>query len=126
MGRAFREEDPEQDLRLGLRVAVDPRRTELVHVRPTEKQRQRIQKTRDTIDAALVNDNRIFLNTQKQISFLTGSYSRKTILRPIDDIDLYVRVHYGKHAEGQSPHVGITADGIGNSKKISSKYQSQY
>lgn len=75
----------------------------LTNLNPTDKQRQRIQKTRDTIDAVLVNDDRIFLNTQKQISFLTGSYSRKTIIRPIDDIDLYVRVHYGKHAEGQSP-----------------------
>ena len=75
----------------------------LANLNPTDKQRERIQKTRDSIDAALFNDDRIFLNTQKQISFLTGSYSRKTIIRPIDDIDLYVRVHYSKHAEGQSP-----------------------
>jgi len=75
----------------------------LSNLNPTDKQRQRIQKTRESIDAALVNDPRIFLNTQKQISFLTGSYSRRTIIRRIDDIDLYVRIHYGKHAEGQSP-----------------------
>lgn len=75
----------------------------LANLNPTDKQLQRIQKTRESIDAALVNNPRIFLNTQKQISFFTGSYSRKTIIRPIDDIDLYVRVHYGKHADGQSP-----------------------
>jgi hypothetical protein len=75
----------------------------LNNLNPTDKQLQRIKTTRDTIDAALVNDDRIFLNTQKQISFLTGSYSRNTIIRPIDDIDLYVRVHYSKHAKDQSP-----------------------
>lgn len=75
----------------------------LTNLNPTNKQLQRIQKTRESIDAALVNDDRIALNTQKQISFLTGSYSRKTIIRPIDDIDLYVRVHYGKHAKDKSP-----------------------
>ena len=75
----------------------------LTNLNPTDKQRQRIQTTRESIDAALVNDPRIFLNTQKQTSFLTGSYFRKTIIRPIDDIDLYVRVHYGKHAENRSP-----------------------
>ncbi len=75
----------------------------LTNLNPTDKQLQRIQKTRESIDTALVNDPRIFLNAQKQISFLTGSYSRKTIIRPIDDIDLYVRVHYGKHAKDQSP-----------------------
>lgn len=75
----------------------------LTNLNPTDKQRERIQKTRDSIDAVLINDDRIFLCTPKQISFLTGSYSRKTIIRPIDDIDLYVRVHYGKHAKDQSP-----------------------
>ena len=75
----------------------------LSNLNPTDKQRKHIQKTRESIDAALLNDDRIFLNTQKQISFLTGSYFRKTIIRRIDDIDLYVRIHYGKHAEGQSP-----------------------
>ena len=75
----------------------------LSNLNPTDRQRQRIQKTRESIDAALINDPRIFLNTQKQISFLTGSYSRRTIIRPLDDIDLYVRIHYGEHAKGQSP-----------------------
>lgn len=75
----------------------------LTNLNPTNKQLQQIRKTRDSIDTVLVNDDRISLNTQKQISFLTGSYSRKTIIRPIYDIDLYVRIHYGKHAEGQSP-----------------------
>ena len=63
----------------------------LTNLNPTDKQRRRIEKTRDTIGAALVNDDRIFLTTQKLISFLTGSYSRRTIIRPIDDIDLPFR-----------------------------------
>jgi len=75
----------------------------LTNLNPTDIQKKRIQKTRETIDAALLNDDRISLNTSKQTSFLTGSYSRKTIIRPIDDIDLYVRVHYGKHAQNKSP-----------------------
>lgn len=75
----------------------------LTNLNPTGQQLQRIRKTRDSIESALVNDPRIFLNTQKQLSFLTGSYSRNTIIRPIDDIDLYVRIHFGKHAEGQGP-----------------------
>ena len=75
----------------------------LTNLNPTDKQLQQIRKTRDSIDTVLINDDQISLNTQKQISFLTGSYSRKTIIRPIDDIDLYVRIHYGKHAEGHSP-----------------------
>lgn len=75
----------------------------LTNLNPTENQRQRIQTTRDTIDYVLSNDSRIYLNTQKQASFLTGSYLRKTIIRPIDDIDLYVRVHYSRHAEGKTP-----------------------
>jgi hypothetical protein len=75
----------------------------LANLNPTNKQRQRIQATRNTIDSALSNDDRIHLNTQKQISFLTGSYSRNTIIRPIDDVDLYVRIHFGKHDYGKSP-----------------------
>jgi len=75
----------------------------LTNLNPTDKQRERIQKSRDSIDSLLLNDPKIHLNTRKQISFLTGSYSRNTIIRPIDDIDLYVRIHYRKHAEDQSP-----------------------
>lgn len=75
----------------------------LSNLNPTDRQIQRIQKTRASIDDLLINAPRIFLNPQKQISFLTGSYSRKTIIRPIDDIDLYVRIHYGEHAKDQTP-----------------------
>jgi len=75
----------------------------LTNLNPTEKQRQQIQTTRETIDNALATDHRIFLHTQKQPSFLTGSYSRGTITRPIDDIDLYVRVNYGEHGKDKSP-----------------------
>jgi|GEM_PF-500736 len=75
----------------------------LTNLNPTEKQRQDIQTKRETIDGALANHPRILLHTQKQPSFLTGSYSRGTIIRPIHDVDLYVRVHYGEHAKDKSP-----------------------
>ena len=75
----------------------------LSNLNPTEKQRQQIQTTRVNIDNVLTNDRRIFLHTQKQPSFLTGSHSRGTIIRPIHDVDLYVRVHYGEHAKDKSP-----------------------
>jgi hypothetical protein len=69
----------------------------------TQKQRERIRATRETIDAVLTNDDKIYLHPTKQTSFFTGSYSRKTIIRPIDDIDLYVRINYGHHVEGKPP-----------------------
>src|SRR3990172_3889053 len=75
----------------------------LTNLNPTEKQQQQIKTTRETIDSVLTKDPRIFLHTQKQPSFLTGSYERDTIIRPIHDIDLYVRIHYGKHAKDKSP-----------------------
>lgn len=75
----------------------------LSNLNPTEKQKLRIQTTRDTIDTVLQSDQRIHLVPNKQISFFTGSYKRDTIIRPIDDIDLYVRIHYGLHAEGKRP-----------------------
>lgn len=75
----------------------------LSNLNPTEKQKQRIQTTRDTIDQALRNDPKIHLVSLQQPSFFTGSYGRYTIIRPLDDIDLYVRVHCGEHAEGKSP-----------------------
>ncbi|MFX0195300.1 MAG: hypothetical protein ACFFCW_04180 [Candidatus Hodarchaeota archaeon] len=73
------------------------------NLEPTKKQRQRIRTSRETIESVLANDDRITLITQQQPSFLTGSYARNTLIRPIDDIDLYVRIHYRMHAEGKSP-----------------------
>ncbi len=83
-------------------------RTMLSNLNPTEKQRAAIQTTRDTIDQALGNDPNIHLFSSEQPSFLTGSYSRYTIIRPLDDIDLYVKIHYGMHAKDKSPR-GILA-----------------
>lgn len=75
----------------------------LSKLNPTEKQRAAIQTTRDTIDQALRNDSKINLFSSQQPSFFTGSYGRHTIIRPLDDIDLYVKVHYWHHAEEKSP-----------------------
>ena len=73
------------------------------NLNPTEKQRADIQTTRDTIDQVLQNEIRIHLVSFQQPSFFTGSYSRHTIIRPLNDIDLYVKVHYGEHAKEKSP-----------------------
>ena len=75
----------------------------LSNLNPTEKQRTAIQTTRDTIDQALRNDPKINLFSSQQPSFFTGSYGRHTIIRSLDDIDLYVKVHYRHHAEEKSP-----------------------
>jgi len=75
----------------------------IANLNPTEKQQLDIRTKRETIDSALANDQRIFLHTEKQQSFLTGSYARDTIIRPINDVDLYVRVNYGEHAKDKSP-----------------------
>ncbi|MFX0203355.1 MAG: hypothetical protein ACFFCW_45210 [Candidatus Hodarchaeota archaeon] len=75
----------------------------LSRLNPTERQHEAIRKTRETIDTTLKNYKKIHLPSTKQVSFFTGSYSRKTIIRPIDDIDLYVRIHYGQHAKDRPP-----------------------
>lgn len=69
----------------------------------TPIQRTSIQTARATIDQTLKNDPKIHLVSSQQPSFLTGSYSRNTIIRPVDDIDLYVKVHYGHHAKEKNP-----------------------
>ncbi len=75
----------------------------LLNLNPTEKQRADIQTTRDTIDQVLQNDTRIHLVSFQQPSFFTGSYSRHTIIRPLGDIDLYVRVNYAEYAREKPP-----------------------
>ena len=75
----------------------------LSNLNPTEKQRASIQVTRDTIDQTLQNNPRIHLVSTEQPSFFTGSYSRHTIIRPLYDIDLYVRVNYTEHAKEKPP-----------------------
>ena len=68
----------------------------------TDKQVESVNKSRDRILTALQSSSRIFLIYQKP-SFYTGSYSRNTIIRPLDDIDLYIRINYSKHAKDKSP-----------------------
>jgi len=77
--------------------------TMLSRLEPTIPQKKAIQRTRETIDNVLKNHPRIFLGRPQQPSFLTGSYKRNTIIRPIDDIDLYVVVHYRQHVLGEKP-----------------------
>jgi hypothetical protein len=77
--------------------------TMLSKLEPTTRQKGEIQTKRETIDSVLQNDRRIFLAKGNQSSFFTGSYKRNTIIRPIDDIDLYVTIHYGQHAHGKWP-----------------------
>jgi|Deesub1362A_J573_1020465.scaffolds.fasta_scaffold00319_6 hypothetical protein len=68
----------------------------------TNKQIESVNASRDRILTALQSSRKISLIYQKPC-FYTGSYSRNTIIRPLDDIDLYIRINYSKHAEGKSP-----------------------
>ncbi len=77
--------------------------TMLSRLEPTIPQKKDIQRTRETIANVLKNQPRIFLGKPQQPSFLTGSYKRSTIIRPIDDIDLYVVIHYQRHVLGEKP-----------------------
>lgn len=75
----------------------------LSNLEPTQRQREAIQKKRENIDSVIKRHPRIHLAESSQPSFLTGSYKRNTLIRPIDDVDLYVVVHYGLHAKNQPP-----------------------
>lgn len=68
----------------------------------TETQVEGVSKSRGRILAALQGSSRIFLIYQKP-SFYTGSYSRETIIRPLDDIDLYIRINSSVHAKDKGP-----------------------
>jgi hypothetical protein len=72
----------------------------LSRIEPTIIQKRAIQRTRDTIDQVLQSNPKIVLVKE---SFLTGSYKRNTLIRPIEDIDLYVVVNFGVHADGKKP-----------------------
>ena len=75
----------------------------LSNLEPTALQRAAIIKHRETIDQALINSPALKLYNSTRPSFLTGSYKRNTLIRPINDVDLYVVVHYGEHAKGKQP-----------------------
>lgn len=68
----------------------------------TDKQIESVNASRDRILTALQSSSKIYLIYQKPC-FYTGSYSRDTIIRPLDDIDLYIRIDYSKHANGKNP-----------------------
>lgn len=68
----------------------------------TDSQIEGVNASRDRILTALQSSPKISLIYQKPC-FYTGSYSRDTIIRPLDDIDLYIRINYPKHAEGKGP-----------------------
>ena len=77
--------------------------TMLSRLEPTSRQKTAIKTTRENIDKAILNNPKIFLFDYNQPSFLTGSYKRNTLIRPIDDIDLYVVVNYTEHASNKRP-----------------------
>jgi len=77
--------------------------TMLSRLEPTSIQKGAIKTTRETIDSVLYNAPKVFLAKGTQSSFLTGSYKRNTLIRPIKDIDLYVTVHFSFHADGKKP-----------------------
>ncbi len=75
----------------------------LSNLEPTVSQRAAIKNHRATIDQTLKNSPELTLLDQNRPSFLTGSYKRSTLIRPINDVDLYVVVHYARHAEDTQP-----------------------
>ena len=77
--------------------------TMLSRLEPTSIQKAAIKTTRETIDSVLYNAPKVFLAKGTQSSFLTGSYKRNTLIKPIKDIDLYMMVHFSFHADGKKP-----------------------
>ena len=77
--------------------------TMLSRLEPTSIQKGSIKTARETIDSVLYNAPKVFLAEGTHSSFLTGSYKRNTLIRRIDDIDLYVLVHFSIHADGKKP-----------------------
>ena len=63
------------------------------NIEPTDSQIEQISISNNNIREKLSNSNIIEIID----SFLIGSYSRNTLIRPINDIDIFLKVHYGRH-----------------------------
>lgn len=62
-------------------------------IEPTEQEKTSISSSHTKIRGILSNSDCINIVD----SFLTGSYARQTMIRPLKDVDFFVQVHYGNH-----------------------------
>lgn len=68
-------------------------------IEPTEQEKTSISASHNRIRNILTNSTDINIVD----SFLTGSYARQTMIRPLKDVDFFVQVHYEKH-KNNSPY----------------------
>ncbi len=62
-------------------------------IEPTEQEKSKISASHTRMRSILENSTEINVVD----SFLTGSYARETMTRPLKDVDFFIQVHYGKH-----------------------------
>lgn len=62
-------------------------------IEPTEKEKGSISASHTKMRTVLENSTDI----KTVDTFLTGSYARDTMIRPLKDVDFIVQVHYGQH-----------------------------
>lgn len=67
-------------------------------IEPTEKETNAISASQNKMREILKNSTEISLVD----SFLTGSYARQTMIRPLKDVDFLVQMHYGAHKNDNS------------------------
>lgn len=63
-------------------------------IEPTEKEKSDISASHNRMRGLLENSPDLVVVVD---SFLTGSYARDTMIRPLQDVDFLVKLHYGKH-----------------------------
>jgi len=67
-------------------------------IEPTEKEKSTISASHNKMRDILQNSTEISVVD----SFLTGSYARQTMIRPLKDVDFLVQVNYGAHKNDNS------------------------
>jgi len=67
-------------------------------IEPTEKEKSSISASHNKMREILKNSTEISVVD----SFLTGSYARQTMIRPLKDVDFLVQMNYGAHKNDNS------------------------
>ncbi len=67
-------------------------------IEPTEKEKSAISASNNRMRRILKNSTEISVID----SFLTGSYARQTMIRPLKDVDFFVQMNYGAHKNDNS------------------------
>jgi len=85
-----------------------PERAENSVLEEFEKFRSKIEPTekeKDSISASHIKMRTILKNSVELSvvdTFLTGSYARQTMIRPLKDVDFFVQINYGRHKNDSS------------------------